>query len=139
MRHNIDEVILDYTHIPVMQNELVDFIESSKYGGTGILVDCTIGEGGHSELFLKKFPGLRIMAVDRDASILETARERLITYAGRIDYINDNFSHIALHFDSLKGGIHYFLYDFGISSYHFERRNSRILYTGMARSAGQER
>jgi len=121
MRHNADEVFLEYAHIPVMQNELVHFIESSAHGGTGILVDCTVGEGGHSELFLSRFPDLKIIAMDRDAEILETARRRLKPYADRIDYIIDNFFNISQHLDKMTAGIHYFLYDFGISSYHFER------------------
>jgi 16S rRNA (cytosine1402-N4)-methyltransferase len=121
MRHNIGEVFLEYAHIPVMQNELVHFIESSVHGGTGVLVDCTIGEGGHSELFLSRFADLRIIAMDRDAGILEIARQRLKPYANRIDYINDNFCNIALHLDKMRTEIRYLLYDFGISSYHLER------------------
>ncbi len=121
MRHNVEEVFLKYAHIPVMQRELVHFIESSVHGGGGVLVDCTVGEGGHSELFLSKFADLKIIAIDRDAEILEAAKRRLEPYADRIDYINDNFSNIARHPDKVSAGIHYFLYDFGISSYHFER------------------
>jgi 16S rRNA (cytosine1402-N4)-methyltransferase len=112
---------LEYTHVPVMPEELVFYVRSSVHGGAGILVDCTVGEGGHSELFLSSFPGLRIIALDRDERILEIARRRLMPYAGRIDYINDNFSNISRHLDTVKGKIHHFVYDFGVSSYHFEK------------------
>lgn len=111
---------MEYTHIPVMQEELVQFIESSRHGGKGVLVDCTVGEGGHSELFLKKFPDLSVVAFDRDGSILDIARERLEPYGKRIDFINDNFSHIHQHLVQLKSAVQYILYDFGISSFHFE-------------------
>jgi 16S rRNA (cytosine1402-N4)-methyltransferase len=114
-------MLLEYAHIPVMPEELVYYVKSSVHGGAGILVDCTVGEGGHSELFLSRFPGLRIIAIDRDERILEIARRRLMPYAARIDYINDNFSDISRHFDTVKGKIHYFVYDFGVSSYHFEK------------------
>ncbi|OHD71021.1 MAG: 16S rRNA (cytosine(1402)-N(4))-methyltransferase [Spirochaetes bacterium RBG_16_49_21] len=112
---------MEYAHIPVMTNELLHFIESSASRGAGILVDCTVGEGGHSELLLSRFARLRIIAMDRDADILEAARRRLKPYAARIDYINDNFSYISRHLDTLRGKIHYFLYDFGVSSFHLER------------------
>jgi 16S rRNA (cytosine1402-N4)-methyltransferase len=111
---------VQYVHIPVMPRELVHFVENSAHRGEGILVDCTAGEGGHSELMLERFRDIRIIAFDRDGNILEKARERLNRYAGRIDFINDNFSHISEHLVSKRNEINYFLYDFGISSYHFE-------------------
>jgi 16S rRNA (cytosine1402-N4)-methyltransferase len=111
---------VDYIHIPVMPSELVRFIQGSAHRGEGTLVDCTLGEGGHSQLFLETFQGLRIKAFDRDGEILKIARGRLEQYAGRIDFINDNFSHISEHLGSMRSSLQYFLYDFGISSFHFE-------------------
>jgi 16S rRNA (cytosine1402-N4)-methyltransferase len=69
---------------------------------------------------LERFEDIRIIAFDRDGDILEIARERLKQHEGRIDFVNDNFSHISRHLESMRSGINYFLYDFGISSYHFE-------------------
>lgn len=111
---------MQHAHIPVMPREIVQFVETSACRGTGVLVDCTAGEGGHSELLLEMFKDIRIIAFDRDGGILEIARERLKRHAGRIDFINDNFSHISQHLGSMRNGINYFLYDFGISSYHLE-------------------
>ena len=103
-----------------MQAELMQFIESSRHDGKGILIDCTVGEGGHSELLLQRFPDLSVVAFDRDSSILEIARERLEPYGKRIDFYNDNFANICQHLDRLKSSVHYILYDFGISSFHLE-------------------
>lgn len=111
---------MQYAHIPVMPREIVQFVETSAYRGAGVLVDCTVGEGGHSGLLLERFRDMRIIAFDRDGGIMEIARERLKQHAGRIDFINDNFSHISQHLDTMKNGINYFLYDFGISSYHLD-------------------
>ncbi|MBN2077913.1 MAG: 16S rRNA (cytosine(1402)-N(4))-methyltransferase RsmH [Spirochaetes bacterium] len=112
---------MEYAHIPVMPRELVHFIESSVYGGTGVLVDCTAGEGGHSELFLRTFPGLRVIAFDRDRDILALARGRLERYGSRVDLHCDNFSRVPQHLESMNGTINFILYDFGISSFHYER------------------
>lgn len=112
---------MEYAHIPVMPRELVHFIESSVFGGTGVLVDCTAGEGGHSELFLKTFPDLRVIAFDRDRDILAIARKRLEHYGSRVDLHCDNFSRVPQHLESMNGTINFILYDFGISSYHYER------------------
>ncbi|HNW27675.1 MAG TPA: 16S rRNA (cytosine(1402)-N(4))-methyltransferase RsmH [Spirochaetota bacterium] len=111
---------MQYFHIPVMPRELIRFVEDSAHRGTGMLVDCTSGEGGHSELFLERFADLTITAFDRDSEIMERAQERLGRYGNRINFINDNFAHIHQHLDHLKGRVNYFLYDLGISSYHYE-------------------
>lgn len=111
---------MQYIHIPVMPRELIRFVEDSAYRGSGILVDCTVGEGGHSELFLERFADLRIVAFDRDSAILNLAQERLERYGKRINFINDNFAHISQHLDQLRGPVNYVLFDFGISSYHYE-------------------
>ncbi len=111
---------MQYIHIPVMPRELLHFVEDSAHRGTGMMVDCTAGEGGHSELFLERFADLTITAFDRDSEIIERARERLGRYGNRINFINDNFTHISEHLGQLKGRVNYFLYDFGISSYHYE-------------------
>jgi 16S rRNA (cytosine1402-N4)-methyltransferase len=42
-----------------------------------LMVDATCGEGGHSEIFLSRYPEMRIAAVDADSVILEVARARL--------------------------------------------------------------
>ncbi|MFA7371825.1 MAG: 16S rRNA (cytosine(1402)-N(4))-methyltransferase, partial [Sphaerochaetaceae bacterium] len=42
-----------------------------------LLIDCTLGEGGHSALFLEKYPRLKVIGVDRDGGILAKAQERL--------------------------------------------------------------
>ncbi|OHD65528.1 MAG: 16S rRNA (cytosine(1402)-N(4))-methyltransferase [Spirochaetes bacterium RBG_13_51_14] len=112
---------MEYTHIPVMPVELVRFVESSAHRGSGVLLDCTVGEGGHSELFLETFKDIRIIAFDRDGAILDIAKKRLERYAGRINFINDNFTHLHQHLESMRSGLHYVLYDFGVSSFHFEK------------------
>ena len=88
--------------------------------GNGHLADCTLGEGGHSELLLNMFPDLTVTGFERDSGILEKAKERLACFGDRISFVNGNFSSIADHFEGIKKP-DYILYDFGISSYHFEK------------------
>lgn len=119
--HTIDEFFNEsYVHKPVLWREIVDIIDCSLKKGSGHLVDCTLGEGGHSEIFLKLYPGMKITAFERDSEILARAKERLSAFSSRITYINSNFSSIAdlLNTDNPPD---YILYDFGISSYHFDR------------------
>jgi 16S rRNA (cytosine1402-N4)-methyltransferase len=119
--HTIDEFFNEsYIHKPVLWREIVDIIDCSLKKGSGHLVDCTLGEGGHSEIFLKLYPEMKITAFERDSEILARAKERLSAFGSRIAYINSNFSGIA---DLLPpdNPPDYILYDFGISSYHFDK------------------
>ena len=50
------------------------------------MIDATLGEGGHSELFLETFPQLRITGVDADGAILQAARTRLERFGRRIQF-----------------------------------------------------
>ncbi len=102
-----------------MWNELRFFLEPVAVKG-GVFVDCTLGEGGHSRLMLDEFPGVNIVAFERDPEILKIAQERLSSYGGRITFINANFKTVEDYL-SRKMDVHAFLYDFGISSFHFER------------------
>ncbi len=121
MRHNTSpDFEGGYAHTPVMWRETLGFIRDMR-GQDGVLVDCTLGEGGHSELMLKEFRDLRIIGFERDRYLVTVARERLAEFGMRMEIVNDNFANIALHLEHIPDGIVFFLYDLGISSYHFER------------------
>jgi 16S rRNA (cytosine1402-N4)-methyltransferase len=128
MRHNTNEDISAIVHTPVLWQEISDYIENSKFKGRGLLADCTLGEGGHSELYLTKFPELKIVAFERDIEILKKAEKRLEPFKDRIELINDNFSEISKHLQG-KGEINYLLYDFGISSFHYEQSGRGFTYS----------
>ena len=109
----------NYLHKPIMLREIRQFVEhANKHDG--VFVDCTLGEGGHSLFFLQNFNKMKIIAFERDSEILIRAKERLSEFDGRITFINDNFSEIGSHLTSMNLKADYVLYDFGISSFHFD-------------------
>ena len=55
-------------HKPVLYREIINYIKEI-YAEGDIIVDSTCGEGGHSELFLREFPG-RVVSFERDAEII---------------------------------------------------------------------
>ena len=112
---------MDYSHTPVMWNEVRGFMEASLGSGESIAVDCTCGEGGHSVLLLETFPGLRVIAFERDEEILAIARERLSRFGDRVEFINDNFSSFGSRLEGRGERIMGVLYDFGISSFHLDK------------------
>ena len=103
----------------MLWREIVDMVEGYLKKGAGHFADCTLGEGGHSEILLKLFPEMKITGFERDSAILERAKERLARFGGRVKFVNSNFSDIGREFGP-GNRPDYILYDFGISSWHFE-------------------
>ncbi len=128
MRHN-PEFGGDYAHRPVLWREVLDFVSRSSIGGEGFMIDATLGEGGHSELLLDAFPGISIIAFERDPDILDVARVRLKKFGERIQFINDNFSRMASYLAAKEGQVGHMLFDFGISSFHYEKSGRGFAYS----------
>jgi 16S rRNA (cytosine1402-N4)-methyltransferase len=87
-------------------------------GDGALLIDGTLGEGGHSAAFMDRFPSLRVTGVDRDAVMAAKAKERLATYAGRITFA---VSHTRDFLTTYKGEApEVILLDLGVSLFHYE-------------------
>jgi len=106
-------------HVPVMLEEVIDNL---KLEPGQIIVDATMGTGGHSLEILKRItPGGRLIGIDRDASTLEICKERLIDYKNSCEFVHTNFSEIdsvldKLGIDSVDGMV----FDLGISTYQLK-------------------
>ncbi len=78
----------DY-HLPVFPEEICEWMAA---GPGSLIIDGTLGGGGHSELFLKA--GARVLGVDRDPEALAHARERLSGFGDRFATFEGNFSQL---------------------------------------------
>ena len=72
-------------HESVLLNEVVRFLRPAREDG--VLVDATVGLGGHAEALLEAYPKARLIAIDRDPAALERSRERLARFAGRVTLV----------------------------------------------------
>jgi 16S rRNA (cytosine1402-N4)-methyltransferase len=72
-------------HDPVLLQETLEFLEPNR--PDGVLVDATVGLGGHSEALLERYPDVRLVAIDRDPEALERSRQRLSRYANRVTFV----------------------------------------------------
>ena len=79
-------------HVPVMVAEICDVLASFDH--LERIVDATVGLGGYSEAFLKRWPNLQILGIDRDNQALERARVRLKDFGDRIFFRQGNFRYI---------------------------------------------
>ena len=60
--------------------------------GDGVLIDCTLGGGGHSALLLEAHPRLRLVGLDQDSTARSAAAERLEPYGDRVQIVDTNFA-----------------------------------------------
>ncbi|WP_264000941.1 16S rRNA (cytosine(1402)-N(4))-methyltransferase, partial [Mycolicibacterium gadium] len=112
-------------HIPVLLDRCVEILGPALTGPDAILVDATLGAGGHSERFLTEFPALRLIGLDRDPGALAGARERLAPFADRITLVHTRYDGIA---DALAEAgreatesIDGVLFDLGVSSMQLDQ------------------
>jgi 16S rRNA (cytosine1402-N4)-methyltransferase len=107
---------MQYVHYSVMQNEVLSFLNPGDK--EDLLVDCTLGEGGHSNLFLQRYPKLHVIGLDRDCRIMEKAKNRLAPYGDRFQARNIWFDEFWKNYDG--PAVDYVLFDLGISVFHYE-------------------
>ena len=85
-----------FAHLPVLAEPvLAGFAELSpllaQHGG-GVLIDCTLGGGGHSALLLEAHPALRLIGLDQDPTARAAAAERLAPFGDRVQIVATNFA-----------------------------------------------
>ena len=120
----------DFAHTPVMYREILSYISECIGTGDHTVIDCTMGEGGHSSMILDRFPEASLISFERDPEIYKIGQKRLAPYGERVRCVNANFSAITTHCAGLEGRVSAILYDFGISSYHFDRSGRGFSYAG---------
>ena len=76
-------------HIPVLYREVAD---AFSHCDSGVLVDCTMGYGGHSSLLLEANSGIRIIGIDQDETAIRFSSERLKPFGTRAEIRKGRFS-----------------------------------------------
>jgi 16S rRNA (cytosine1402-N4)-methyltransferase len=104
-------------HVPVMVEEVVRFL-----GGRDVVLDLTLGAGGHAEALLES--GVRrLIGVDRDPDAIRLATERLARFGERFTAVRTRFSDVPAE-DRVDG----VLYDLGVSSVQLDRGERGFSY-----------
>ncbi len=104
-------------HQPVLLQEVLALLVPPRDGG--VMIDATLGQAGHAEAFLLKYPRLVLIGVDADPSVLETARQRLAPFGPRARLINGWFGSFLAGFGGAEAP-DLVLMDLGITRYHYE-------------------
>ena len=107
----------NFNHVPIMGKEIIQSLKElpSELTKQGLIIDATIGGGGHSAQILENFPGIKIIGLDQDPMAREAASKRLIKFGTRIEIISTNFADFSLNEQAIC-----VLADLGVSSHQLD-------------------
>ncbi len=101
-------------HFPVMLSEVLENL--TPHDG-GVYVDATFGNGGYTEAILKK-ADCKVIAIDRDPTVLPRVQELKDLYGDRFDFCQGCFGNISQLIQSPADG---FVFDIGVSSMQLDQ------------------
>lgn len=114
---------MEIVHTPVLLNECLDYLSpiGESFEKNALMIDSTLGEGGHSFNFLSKFENLKIVGLDADKVIQAKAKERLSCFGQRMNFFNGWFNDFYANYPSEYEKPDLILFDLGISVFHYEK------------------
>ncbi len=121
-----------FEHRPVMLDEIVDVFTTVP---PGVLLDATLGGGGHTEAILTRRPDLSVVGIDRDRTALAAATARLERFGDRFHPVHARFDDLRQIMDTdqiprpaLDDGLSGALFDLGVSSPQLDRGDRGFSY-----------
>jgi 16S rRNA (cytosine1402-N4)-methyltransferase len=115
----------DFIHIPVMADRIVEIFRPVP---TGVLVDATVGGGGHARLLLEARPDLRLVGIDRDPAALAAAAEVLAPFGDRVTLRHARFDDLETVMTDVQPPVSGALFDLGVSSPQLDRGERGFSY-----------
>jgi 16S rRNA (cytosine1402-N4)-methyltransferase len=127
-------------HIPVLLDRCVELLtpaltRAHADGEGAVLIDATLGAGGHAERFLTELPGLRLIGLDRDPDALWIAGERLAQFGDRVVLVRtryDGIEDVLAETGYRASQVHGILFDLGVSSMQLDRTSRGFSYAADA-------
>lgn len=129
-------------HVPVMRNRVAELIAPGveAMGDRAVILDGTLGAGGHSEYFLERFPNASVIGLDRDTRSLVDARARLESFGDRFLALHCRFDEFAHPMQAaaeegavpaqkaIEFGFGGALFDLGVSSMQLDEEDRGFAY-----------
>jgi 16S rRNA (cytosine1402-N4)-methyltransferase len=121
--------VSEASHVPVLLGRVLDLLAPSLTGDRPVVVDATLGLGGHTEAMLNRFEDLHVIGIDRDPEALARAGARLAPFGDRVTYAHAVYDEIAdvvrdAGFRTVDG----VLFDLGVSSMQLDLADRGFAY-----------
>jgi 16S rRNA (cytosine1402-N4)-methyltransferase len=118
--------VQEFVHQPVMGREVTELLAPVP---PGLIVDATVGGGGHARLVLEARDDVRVLGVDRDPDAVAAARDALAGFGRRARVVRGGFEDLAgIVRTEGEGNIVGILFDLGVSSPQLDRRERGFSY-----------
>ena len=122
-------------HIPVLLDRVIDLlapaVDATSAQHRPVVVDATLGLGGHTEAMLERFPDLVVVGIDRDPEAIARSAERLARFGERVVFVNAVYDQIG---DALRdagfASVSGVLFDLGVSSPQHDRADQDVVGAG---------
>lgn len=115
-------------HTPVMLDRCVELLAPAIRDG-GVVIDATLGMGGHTERILESCDAARVIGFDRDTDAIRVASERLARFGDRIRIVHSVYDRIDEVLDDLDvPEVNGVLFDLGVSSLQIDRPERGFSY-----------
>lgn len=116
-------------HVPVLLERIVALVAPALEQPGSVLVDATVGLGGHTEAVLQQCPQARVVGIDRDPQALAHSKERLAGFGERVTLVHAVYDEITevladLGLRRVQG----VLFDLGVSSMQLDLRDRGFSY-----------
>ena len=112
---------METKHISVLLNECIDNLSLKE---DSIIVDCTLGYGGHSSEILKRINKGFLFAFDQDMDAIKYSTDRLSSISNNFEIINSNFVNIKKELNKRNiNKVDGLLYDLGVSSPQLDEKD----------------
>jgi 16S rRNA (cytosine1402-N4)-methyltransferase len=116
-------------HVPVMLDRVLALLAPALTGKPAVVVDATVGLGGHAEALLAAHPQLTLVGLDRDPAAIERSQQRLAPFAQRLHLVHAVYDRMPDVLESLGlprvDGV---LFDLGVSSMQLDRAERGFAY-----------
>ena len=123
----------EHAHVPVMADRVMALLAPALAGPEAILVDATVGLGGHAQSALEAFPGLALVGLDRDTRALSLSRDRLAHFGERVTLIHAVYDELPDVLDELGiARVQGILFDLGVSSMQLDQVERGFSYSADA-------
>ena len=116
-------------HVPVLLDRVVALLAPALEHEGAVMVDATLGLGGHSEAVLTRSPRTRVIGIDRDPAALELAGRRLEPFGDRFTGVHAVYDELPEVLDELGlDHVDAVLFDLGVSSMQLDVRERGFAY-----------
>lgn len=116
-------------HVPVLLARTLELLAPALGGPGAVVLDATLGMGGHSAALLEQFGDLRLIGLDRDPEALVLAAERLAPFADRTTFVHAVYDELAAVLASARvDRVQGVLFDLGVSSLQLDDAGRGFAY-----------